>query len=176
MKIYPCSVFNVDWQATMKITAPLAILLINLLMKATSIQEVPGLDLEFIAEEFLTRNKVISSNPLKSNSGGQFSPVSKGLLAKFAHLNMKQQHKESADNQTFSTSTHTFNQQASQSTTSKSVSITQSERVITYQAKEEQKNFKRKLTVGEDTSNRLAEQQSLTMDKASPIKVASQEP
>lgn len=34
--------------------------------------------------------KVINSNPLKSNSGGQFSPVPKGLLAKFAHLNMKQ--------------------------------------------------------------------------------------
>lgn len=40
----------------MKITAPLAILLINLLMKATPIQEVPSLDLEFIAEEFLIRN------------------------------------------------------------------------------------------------------------------------
>jgi len=67
------------------------------------------------------KEKIFSSNPLKSVSGGLFSPIPKGLMAKMANLNMNQ-HRTSPTTSGPSSNTPTrASQQASQQTRSRGV-------------------------------------------------------
>jgi hypothetical protein len=118
------------------------------------------------------KEKTFSSNPLKSLSGGQFSPIPKELLEKMAHMNLK----KAGFNTTTTGNNNSSAYQACSHTIHKSqhqhhVAITHHQSHSQHQQyqitpiKEDQKNNKRKLVAGvqELISSRADTQEDIIM-------------
>jgi hypothetical protein len=123
------------------------------------------------------KDKVFSSNPLKSLSGKQFSPVPKGQLGKFANLSVNQHQNSPTERRTQSRHVPNSSQLANQCRNQpvRTLWFNPAEKTTT-QPTEEQKTTKRKLLIGEDSSSNSGINNSQVFGMAGLDKGASQAP
>jgi hypothetical protein len=112
------------------------------------------------------KEKNFSSNPLKSLSGGQFSPIPKGLMNKMARLSVNQPQKDAPTSKYHFSKHNQSNQQAFQCTPSTSTLVTHTTGSHIIQVSEEQTTSKRKLVTSPADKNVQESQTSMAIEMA----------
>lgn len=124
----------------------------------------------------LDKKKAFSSNPLKSLSGGQFSPIPKGLMDKMARLNLNRQKREATTSSTSPGHSPRPAQQAFQYKAASSITIMKTEGNNQQLIFGEVNNSKRKQDSVQENTNNQGEQCNTSSDMASLTYKASQTP
>lgn len=119
------------------------------------------------------KDKVFSSNPLKSLSGKQFSPILKGLIDTTAKLKIQQQQKEGRRDNPQPGSDSKMKQQAVYQNTTRSEIVLQTPNQITAQGSTDNDVLKRKHEAEQKNSS-LGQKVSLDFTMAGLSKEASQ--